>query len=52
MRLHYHHQQWLRDSRARRWQRFHLFWPRGRAWRGIGVTVWCHEFSTSFGSDA
>lgn len=52
MRLHYHHQEWLQDSRARRWQRFHLFWPRGNPWRGLGVTVWCHEFSVAFGSDA
>ena len=48
MRFHYHRQQWLTD---RRWQRFHLFWPNGRRWRGLGIVVWCHEFSLSATTD-
>lgn len=49
MRLHHHRQEWLRSAEGRRWQRFHLYWPNGRPWRGFGVTVWRHEFSVSFG---
>lgn len=46
MRFHYYRQQWLATPQARHWQRFHFFWPNGQR-RGIGVTVWAHEFSLS-----
>ena len=46
IRFHYFKQEWLSTPQARRWQRFHLFWPNGRK-HGIGVTVWRHEFSVA-----
>ena len=45
IRFHHHHQTWLQHPKQRRWQRLHIFWPNGRKWRGIGMTLWAHEFS-------
>lgn len=45
IRFHYFRQEWLPRVDQRRWQQFHFFWPSGRKWRGVGITVWAHEFS-------
>ena len=49
IRVHHHHQQWLKSRSGRRWQRFHFYWPLGRK-RGVGVCIWAHEFSIGFGA--
>ena len=48
VRLHYFRQAWLSHPDLRRWQRLHFYWPNGRPWGGLGVTVMARELSVKW----